>query len=115
MERVKPVAPGNSEIADNFVPATDYHSTSHEVLCVVGGSASIALGGPQSEIIEVSAGDAVVIPAGVAYTRGQENYDLRTGEVGERPEVLENISNTGLPESDPLIGKEGPLVRRWKG
>jgi uncharacterized protein YjlB len=50
-----------------------------------------------------------------AYPRGQENYDLRTGEEGERPEVLENISNTVLPESDPLFGAEGPLVRHWEG
>ena len=100
----------------------------HEVLCVVGGSASIAFGGPEGERVEVSAGDAVLIPAGVghcnkgsdsrfsvirAYPRGQENYDLRTGEEGERPEVLENIRNVALPESDPLFGEEGPLLRRW--
>ena len=115
---------------DGVFPYHHYHSTSHEVLCVVGGSASIAFGGPQGAIVEVSAGDVVVIPAGVghcnrgsdggfsvigAYPRGQENYDLRTGEEGERPEVLENISNTALPESDPLFGEEGPLVGRWKG
>jgi len=109
-------------------PYHHYHSTSHEVLCVVGGSASITFGGPEGETIEVSAGDAVVIPAGVghsnegsngrfsvigAYPGGQENYDLRTGEEGERPEVLENIRNAALPESDPLFGEEGPLVRRW--
>jgi len=71
-----------------------------------------------------------VIPAGVghcnegsdsefsvigAYPRGQENYDLRTGEEDERPEVLENISNVSLPESDPLFGEGGPLVRSWAG
>jgi len=115
---------------DGVFPYHHYHSTSHEVLCVIGGSASIAFGGPQGEIIEVSAGDVVVIPAGVghcnrgsdggfsvigAYPRGQENYDLRTGEEGERPEVLENISNAALPEADPLFGQEGPLMERWKG
>ena len=105
-----------------------YHSTSHEVLCVVGGSANLAFGGPEGEKVEVSAGDVVVIPAGVghrnegsdnefsvlgAYPRGQENYDLRTGEEGERPRVLENIRNVALPKSDPLLGEEGPLLRRW--
>ena len=39
-----------------------------------------------------------------AYPRGQESYDLRTGEEGERPDVLENIRNVSLPESDPLFG-----------
>ncbi len=107
-----------------------YHSVSHEVLCVVGGSASVTFGGPEGETVEVSAGDVVVIPAGVghknegsssdfsvigAYPRGQENYDLRTGEAGERPEVLENIRNVPLPETDPLFGEAGPLTRRWQG
>jgi uncharacterized protein YjlB len=69
-----------------------------------------------------------VIPAGVghcnegsedgfsvvgAYPRGQEAYDLRTGEEGERPAVLENIRSVPLPGSDPLFGAVGPLVERW--
>ncbi len=105
-----------------------YHSTSHEVLCVVGGGARITFGGPEGETVEVRAGDVVVIPAGVghcnegsgsgfsvvgAYPRGQENYDLRTGEEGERPEVLENIRNVPMPETDPLFGGEGPLLGHW--
>jgi len=107
-----------------------YHSNAHEVLCVVGGSASIAFGGPEGEMVEVEAGDVVVIPAGVghcnkgskggfsvvgAYPRGQESYDLRTGEEGERPEVLENIRNVSLPKSDPLFGERGLLLQRWSG
>ena len=105
-----------------------YHSNAHEVLCVVGGSASIAFGGPEGETVEVEAGDVVVIPAGVghcnkgsdggfsvvgAYPRGQESYDLHTGEEGERTEVLENIRNVSLPEADPLFGKKGPLTKHW--
>ncbi len=111
-------------------PYHHYHSTSHEVLCVVGGGARITFGGPEGETVEVRAGDVVVIPAGVghcnegsgsgfsvvgAYPRGQENYDLRTGEEGERPEVLENIRNVAMPETDPLFGGEGPLLRHWSG
>ncbi len=76
----------------------------------------------------MEAGDAVVIPAGVghrnegssgdfsvvgAYLRGQEDYDLRTGEEGERPQVLENIRNVSLPEADPVFGNDGPLSRHW--
>jgi uncharacterized protein YjlB len=105
-----------------------YHSTSHEVLVVVSGGASLHFGGPDGETVKVEAGDAVVIPAGVghknagynsdfsvigAYPRGQESYDLRTGEEGERPEVLENIRAVTLPEVDPLLGRGGPLLRRW--
>lgn len=111
-------------------PYHHYHSISHEVLCVVGGGARIAFGGPQGATLEVEAGDLVVIPAGVghcnkgssggfsvvgAYPKGQENYDLRTGEEGERPEILENIGGVPLPKTDPLFGREGPLTRRWSG
>jgi|SRR5918997_4045244 uncharacterized protein YjlB len=113
---------------DGVFPYHHYHSTSHEVLCVVGGGARITFGGREGETVEVDAGDVVVIPAGVghcressgagfsvvgAYPRGQEDYDLRTGEEGERPEVLENIRNVPLPETDPLFGEGGPLPRRW--
>lgn len=107
-----------------------YHSNAHEVLCVVGGRASLTFGGPEGETLEVEAGDVVVIPAGVghkkegssggfsvvgAYPRGQENYDLRTGEEVERPEVLENIRGVSLPDADPLFGVDGPLLQRWSG
>jgi uncharacterized protein YjlB len=129
--RLKELLSGNGwggAWVDGVFPFHHYHSNAHEVLCVIGGSASIAFGGPEGETVEVSAGDVVVIPAGVghcnmgsesgfsvvgAYPRGQENYDLRTGEEDERPEVLENISDVALPESDPLFGEEGPLPRRW--
>ena len=111
-------------------PYHHYHSTSHEVLVVVGGEAHLTFGGSEGETVEVGAGDAVVIPAGVghcnegsshdfrvvgAYPRGQEDYDLRTGEEGERPEVLENIRNVSLPETDPLYGRQGPLLENWSG
>jgi uncharacterized protein YjlB len=113
---------------DGVFPYHHYHSNAHEVLCVVGGSASLAFGGPDGETVRVEAGDAVVIPAGGghcnegseggfsvvgAYPRGQESYDLRTGEEDERPEVLENIRNVPLPESDPLFGEKGSLLGRW--
>ena len=68
----------------------------------------------------------VVIPAGVGPgtkvrrvdsrssgpTYADRIYDLRTGEEGERPEVLKNIRNVSLPESDPLFGEKGPLTQR---
>ncbi len=107
-----------------------YHSNAHEVLWVVSGGASIAFGGPEGTTVEVKAGDVVVIPVGVghcnagsssdftvvgAYPRGQESYDLRTGEEGERPEVLENIRDVPFPEADPLFGQGGPLLEYWSG
>jgi uncharacterized protein YjlB len=131
--RLKELLAGNGwggAWVDGVFPYHHYHSTSHEVLCVVGGWARITFGGPEGETIEVGAGDVVVIPAGVghcregsgggfsvvgAYPKGQESYDLRTGEEGERPGVLENIRNVPLPKADPLLGGGGPLLGRWSG
>lgn len=105
-----------------------YHSNAHEVLAVVGGSARLIFGGPEGETVDVRAGDVVVIPAGLghcnvgsgsgfmvigAYPRGQEGYDLKTGEPDERPEALENIRKTASPQTDPIFGVEGPLLQRW--
>jgi len=104
-----------------------YHSTAHEVLGVYRGSAKIRLGHTAGEVFEVKAGDVIVIPAGVghenlgstpefhvvgAYPRGQI-ADLLRGKPGERPEADERIARVSLPESDPVFGEDGPLVRLW--
>jgi uncharacterized protein YjlB len=106
-----------------------YHSTAHEVLAVCGGEAKVQLGGEKGLIATISAGDAVVIPAGVAhknldssgdftvvgaYPEGQ-HYDMCYGEAGERPSADERIVRVPLPESDPLRGPGGPLMRQWVG
>ena len=104
-----------------------YHSNTHEVLGVVSGSATLALGGSEGVELEVSAGDVLVLPAGNghcnkgssadfqvvgAYPNGR-SWDLCRGEPEERPEKVNNIQQVPLPEQDPVYGKEGPLVERW--
>jgi uncharacterized protein YjlB len=100
-----------------------FHSTSHEVLGVVAGSATLELGGPQGQAFKVSAGDVIVLPAGTghrrasadaaftvvgAYPAGQEEYDLlRKDEPGAR----ERIAALGPPPEDP-VGGEG--IDRWR-
>lgn len=105
-----------------------YHSTTHEVLAVLSGSATVKMGGKQGEELSISAGDVMVLPAGTghcllnssgdfrvvgAYPGGQ-SYDLCTGKPDERPQVLQNIQNVGLPDSDPVTGEKDPLYRHWK-
>jgi uncharacterized protein YjlB len=105
-----------------------YHSTAHEVLVVIKGSARIQFGGPAGVALLVESGDAVVIPAGVAhkaidlydeftcigaYPTGQD-YDLRKGSAEEREQSLQNIKAVPLPTADPIYGTEGPLVNNWK-
>lgn len=104
-----------------------YHSNTHEVIGVRSGSAILQLGGEDGEQIKVKAGDVAVLPAGTghkkieatadfqvigAYPNGV-SYNLKTGEPGERPFVLEDIQNTPLPQTDPVYGKTGPLLDHW--
>lgn len=104
-----------------------YHSTAHEVLGVVRGKARVQFGGPEGEVLEVSAGDVVVIPAGVGHCNqdssgdftvvggyaGGRQWDMNTGAAEERPRVLENIRAVPDPETDPVYGEEGPLLAAW--
>lgn len=104
-----------------------YHSTAHEVLGVIVGSARIQFGGPSGISMLLEKGDAVVIPAGVAhkaldvyddfkcigaYPVGQQ-YDLMKGREGERELALYNIHRVPLPSTDPVYGIEGPLLQNW--
>ena len=105
-----------------------YHSITHEVLGVYSGSASVQFGGPGGIKEEISKGDVVIIPAGVAhqcisaskdfkcvgaYPNGKE-YDIRKGEPADRPEADKNISNVPLPDTDPVYGTDGPLMLQWE-
>lgn len=104
-----------------------YHSTAHEVLVVTAGKAKVQFGGEQGVTASVSAGDAVVIPAGVAhkslgaandftvvgaYPEGQRP-DVCYGRKGERPGTDRSIAALSLPGADPLTGSSGPLAQLW--
>lgn len=104
-----------------------YHSTSHECLGVARGAARLQLGGPEGRAFEVSAGDVIVVPAGVAHRNlgSSEDFlvvgayppgfsaDLLRGESGERPEADRRIADIPLPKSDPVGGQGGPVLEKW--
>lgn len=105
-----------------------YHSTAHEVLAVFCGTADLQLGGPEGICVELSRGDVVIIPAGVAhkklkasedflcvgaYPHGQE-YDMNYGKEEERPVALSQIAKVRLPDLDPVFGADGPLMVNWQ-
>jgi uncharacterized protein YjlB len=88
----------------------------------------LAFGGESGVTLELEAGDATVIPAGVGHCNtgssedflvvgacpSGQSWDLRTGEPGERPEVLESIRRrVTLPGVDPVFGNEWPLAKYW--
>jgi len=103
-----------------------YHSTAHEVLGIAEGAATVQFGGPQGPVIELEAGHAVVIPAGVghcliagenllvvgAYPEGQD-WDLCRATEADRAKALENIPWVPLPRLDPVFGPAGPVLTLW--
>jgi uncharacterized protein YjlB len=104
-----------------------YHSTAHEVLGCYAGRASVQLGGPSGPVVELKRGDVLVLPAGVAHKStesskdfsvvgayaGGRSYDMRRGRPDEQEVALRSIAEVPLPEADPVLGAEGPLLRHW--
>lgn len=112
---------------DGIFPFHHYHSTAHEVLGVFRGSATVRFGGEHGVEMTVSAGDVVIIPAGVghkaleasadlgivgAYPAGTRP-DLCRGLADERPRCLDAIAQVTVPARDPLYGAGGPLRQHW--
>ena len=105
-----------------------YHSTAHEVLGVYRGNVKVRLGGPSGSLIELSAGDVAVTPAGVAHKNEAQSSDfavvgaypngtsadMQYGKPTERPRADRNIAAVPTPTSDPLAGAGGPLPRLWR-
>jgi uncharacterized protein YjlB len=105
-----------------------FHSTTHEVLGIVSGSAAVILGGPSvGKRFELQSGDVLVLPAGTghcnagsssdllvigAYPDGM-SWDLRRGDPEEHDEVLQNIGRVPLPRADPVEGARGSLLTLW--
>lgn len=104
-----------------------YHSTSHEVLGCYSGSAKVLFGGDNGKILTLTAGDIVLIPAGVGHFNigssrdfgvvgaypGGYTWDMQYGRPGERPKVLENIAALPVPSFDPVLGEAGGLRELW--
>jgi len=105
-----------------------YHSTAHEVLGIASGTARVRLGGDGGQTVALSAGDVIVIPAGVAhkresasadllvigaYPRGQRP-DMHRADASSRDRAAANIAAVPLPAADPVTGGAGPLLDAWR-
>jgi uncharacterized protein YjlB len=103
-----------------------YHTHAHEVLGIASGRARLLIGGPTGQEMDVRAGDCLVLPAGTGhmhlsasddflvvggYPPGQ-HADICTEATGDAGR--EAIEAVALPESDPVEGRDGTLVRLWK-
>jgi uncharacterized protein YjlB len=105
-----------------------YHSSIHEVLGIARGRARLRLGGDKGKEVDVAAGDVVVLPAGTGHQclmksedflvvgayppAGQ--YDLCRGRKAEHAKALKTIPQVPPPNSDPVAGKNGPLLKLWQ-
>jgi uncharacterized protein YjlB len=106
-----------------------YHSTAHEVLGIAAGSVRVRLGGENGKTVELCAGDVVVIPAGVAHKSegaspdlvvvgaypGGKNPDMCRPAARQRERARRDIMEVALPAYDPVYGKSGRLLERWRG
>jgi len=105
-----------------------YHSTTHEILGVYCGAATLKVGGERGRNLDVQSGDVIVIPAGVAHQKldaspdfavvgaypDGRDWDLLRGRLGERPEADRKIAALPIPDNDPIYGAEGPLRQIWE-
>ena len=104
-----------------------FHSVAHEVLGIARGEVQVTLGGPAGRTATLSAGDVVVIPAGVAHRNvGQSNrlavvgaypggadYDTRRGDPAEYEVAKEAAASVSPDVGDPVTGGDGALKRLW--
>lgn len=114
---------------NGIYPYVHYHSSIHEGLAVARGRARVRFGGSQGREIDLVQGDVAVLPAGTGHQclwaspdlvvigayPGSGRYDLCRGSKAEREKAIESIPLVPLPETDPLFGTDGPLMRLWRG
>jgi uncharacterized protein YjlB len=102
-----------------------FHASAHEVLGVTGGSAQVIVGGPGGRMVTISAGDALLLPAGTGhclqsfarhfqvvagYPEGQQ-WDIRREAL--TPDELAAMEALPFPDTDPIDGDHGPVVEHW--
>jgi uncharacterized protein YjlB len=105
-----------------------YHSTVHEALGVARGHARVRFGGDHGREFQIATGDVAILPAGTGHQCISASPDFSV--VGAYPPgakmqitrptpenhamALKTIPHVKLPETDPVMGLDGPLVRLWR-
>lgn len=111
---------------NGIYPFHHYHATTHEVLGLARGRARVQFGGPSGPVVDVVAGDVVMIPAGGGHCRlsseaglsvvgaypGGVDWDLRRTTEQEYRSALALIEAVPAPASDPVLGSTGPACQR---
>lgn len=113
-------------------PTDHFHTTCHEAIVILSGSALLAFGGvenPRKVELEVEQGDALLIPAGMshkqvrelgtkvfdmlgAYEIGAEHWDMCYGRE-EEGDTGQRIKRVGWFKQDPFYGEGGHVIPRF--
>ena len=100
-----------------------YHSMIHEVLGVARGSATLRLGGNKGKTVKVTAGDVILVPAGVGHECLKANkeflvvgayppagtYNECRGSFQEHENAVASIRRVATPKQNPLFGFAKPI------
>ena len=112
---------------NGIYPFVHYHSRCHEVLGIARGAARVRFGGALGADLDVNVGDVAILPAGTGHQRlaashdllvvgaypPQGTYDLCRATPQDHARARLTIPKVARPQTDPLHGAEGPLMRLW--
>ncbi|ULK97549.1 cupin [Bradyrhizobium sp. I71] len=112
---------------DTVYDFVHYHSQIHEVMGVARGTARIECGGIKGRILNVKAGDVLVLPAGTGHRLIESGRDFlvvgaypqdgtydECTDTRERTDAIKRIAKVRKPKTDPVLGAGGPLLRHWR-
>lgn len=104
-----------------------YHSRIHEVLGIARGSGKVQFGGSKGRVVSLKAGDVAILPAGTGHhcLKASDDflvvgayppkgaYDECTSQ-DDHKRAVTAIAKAARPRSDPVYGKDGPLLQAWR-
>lgn len=102
-----------------------YHTEGHEVLGIASGHARLILGGPDGFVVQVRAGDALLLPAGTGHCSLDSSDDFlvvaaypprqQADMCREAPSKsqLASIDELPFPDLDPVQGMHGAIHKYW--
>jgi uncharacterized protein YjlB len=119
---------GNNMWRNGVYGYVHYHSMIHEAMGIARGRASVRFGGDHGQVIDLGAGDVVVLPAGTGHQclgnsrdlvvvgayPPDGKFDVCRASKHEHDKAVVTIAAVPLPQADPVLGPEGPLVTLWR-